>query len=578
MAGAFVLLVSTGCADPAPSPTGDETGGEPLFRDETTLVGIDFVHFNGMTGEMYMAENVGGGGALADFDGDGDLDLFLAQGAMLGPGRTLEDAVVPLRHPGPVVDRLYRNDLTAGTDGSSTLRFTDVTADSGLRSDGYGMGVATGDFDNDGRIDIYVTNFGSNGLFRNNGDGTFTDVTASAGADDARWSVPAAFFDYDNDGWLDLFVGNYVDFRIANHRECRSAGGYRDYCGPQVYAGVPDRLLRNRGDGTFEDTTISAGLGAANGRALGAVPADFNLDGWIDLYVANDGMANHLWMNNGDGTFRDDALMSGCALNGDGAAEASMGVDAGDLDNDGDEDLVMSHIALETNTVYVNDGNAGFEDRSRPSGLGQPSWIYTGFGAGWLDFDNDSWLDFVVVNGAVATIEELHAAGDSYPFHQPNQLYRNTGGGLFEDVTARVGEAFASSEVSRGVAFGDVDNDGDTDFLVVNNNGPARLMINQLDNDNHWVGLRLIDPATSRDAFGAWVHVSGPGIDVWRRVRTARSYAAASDPRLLIGLGTSTDVSEIVVQWPGGTTESWSSVPADSYTTLVRGTGREAGE
>ena len=572
-AAMLALLLGSGCADPSPGVTGDRdasAGPGPLFTDQAKAAGVEFVHFNGMSGELYMVENVGSGSALLDYDNDGDLDLFLVQGAMLGPDRTIADALRPPGFPEPQEDRLYRNELVP----SGELRFTDVTDEAGMRSTGYGMGVATGDFDNDGWIDIYVTNFGPNRLYRNNGDGSFTDVTDVSGTGDPNWSVPAAFFDYDNDGWLDLFSGNYVDYRIASHRECLSDSGYRDYCGPQVFGSEPDRLYRNLGDGTFEETTRPAGLDAAYGKALGVVPADFDLDGWIDLYVANDGVPNQLWMNDRDGTFSDAALLAGCAINADGAPEASMGVDAGDLDNDGDEDLVMSHLSLETNTVYLNDGTGGFEDRSLDSGLGSPSWAYTGFGAGWLDYDNDSWLDFVVVNGTVAFIKDLYAAGDPYALHQPNQLYRNKGDGLFEEVTHLVGEAFAPSEVSRGVAFGDVDNDGDTDFVVTNNCGPARLMINEVGQENHWIGLRLVGSEPGRDMLGAWVGIRVPGGDRWHRVRTSRSYASASDPRLLFGLGRSEEVSEVRVQWPGGRSESWPGPPVDRYTTLVQGTGR----
>ena len=563
-----LLLSGSGCRNFEPPPS-DPPSTQQIFADRTRDSGLEFAHFHGGSGELYMVENVGPGVALLDFDNDGDLDVFLVQGAALGDDRSIASVT-----PDPVGDRLFRNELLIAQDGTRTLRFTDVTDQSRLTTTGYGMGVATGDYDNDGWIDLYVTRFGSNTLYRNNGDGTFTDVTERSGADDPRWSVPAVFFDYDNDGWLDLYIGNYVDFRIANHRECRSDAGYRDYCAPHVYGAEPDRLLRNRGDGTFEDVTRRTGLHAAFGRALGAVAADFDQDGWLDLYVANDGTANQLWRNNGDGTFTDVALLTGSALNGDGAAEAGMGVDAGDMDNDGDEDIVIAHLALETNTVYVNDGTGNFEDRSVETGLGPPSWLDTGFGAGWVDYDNDSWLDFVVVNGAVAMIKELLAAGDPYPLHQLNRLYRNRGDGTFEDVTGIAGEAFAVSEVSRGLAFGDIDNDGDTDLVISNNNGPARLLINELGQRNRWIGLRLVDAGSGRDLLGAWVGVFFDGEVRWRRVTTSRSYASSSDPRVLIGLADSDVVDEVRVRWPDGKTESWTGLPVGTYSTLVRGSGR----
>ena len=398
-------------------------------------------------------------------------------------------------------------------------------------------------------------------------------MTAEAGTGDGRWSVPCAFLDYDRDGWLDLYVGNYVDHRVASNKRCYTDAGYLDYCGPKAYEGEPDRLFRNRGDGTFEDVTRRSGLGVSFGPALGAVPADFDGDGWIDLYVANDGAANQLWLNRGDGTFDDGALLAGCAVNRDGAPEASMGVDAGDFDNDGDEDLFVSHLFKETNTVYVNDGSGVFEDATVRTGLGTPSWGFTGFGAGWLDFDNDGWLDVLVVNGAVVLIDELVQQGDPYPLHQENQLFRNTAQGGFEDVSARAGPAFRISEVSRGAAFGDVDNDGDTDVLIVNNAGPARLLINRSGQDRHWIGLRLLT-REGRDALGAWVGVfPGDGSSRWRRVRVAGSYGSSNDPRVLVGLGDVAEVDRVEIRWPDGSVERRGGVPVDAYTTIRQGAG-----
>ncbi|MEE8523985.1 MAG: VCBS repeat-containing protein, partial [Thermoanaerobaculia bacterium] len=381
------------------------TGGPPstaadppaIFVDRAAASGLDFVHFNGMSGELYYSEMMGSGVALFDADNDGDLDVYLVQGSLLNPEKQLADATFPPA-PGmlPLRDRLYRNDLEIGAGGKPRLRFTDVTEASGLRATGYGMGVATGDFDNDGWTDLYVTNAGPNQLWRNNGPGadgavTFSDVTAGSGADDPGWSLSAAWIDADGDGWLDLYVVDYVDFAVDGHQPCRMLSGIPDYCGPQAFDPLPDRFLRNRGrrEGgiRFEeiaDIPPAAGMGVAVG--------DFDNDGWTDLYVTNDGMANQLWQRRTDGTWGDEALLLGSAFNSEGLPEAGMGVVTGDYDGDGDEDLLATNLALETHTLYRNDGGF-FEDVTVASGLGASSWQATGFGTAWIDVDNDGWLD-----------------------------------------------------------------------------------------------------------------------------------------------------------------------------------------
>jgi hypothetical protein len=551
-----------------------------VFVDRAAEVGIGFVHFNGMSGELYFPEMTGAGAALFDYDRDGDLDAFLLQGHMLGD-KPLAAATFAPAHPLPLIDRLYRNDLEVRSDGSRTLRFTDVTEESGLRSAGYGMGVAVGDFDNDGWPDLYVANFGPNQMFHNDGDGTFTDVTAKTGTDDPRWSVPAVFFDYDRDGFLDLWVGNYVDFRIATHKTCTQSSGAPDYCGPRSYPAVPDRLFHNRGDGTFEDTTERSGIGAEFGAALGATVSDFDGDGRVDLYVANDGSANQLWLNrteSGKGSapkLENGALLGGCAVNEAGQPEASMGVVAGDFDGNGADDLFMTHLERETNTLYLNDGTGLFEDRSQESGLALPSWQSTGFGAALVDYDNDGWIDLFVANGAVTLLEDQVRAGEPYALKQKNQLYHNRGGGRFEEVSAAGGKVFELSEVSRGVAMGDVDNDGDSDLLVLNNAGPARLLIDQVGQDRPWIGLRLVDAQGRRDVLGAKVAVFRKGgATIWRRSRTDGSYGSASDPRVLVGLGDAPAVERIRVEWPSGRVEEWTGVPTGEYTALREGSGK----
>jgi hypothetical protein len=541
-------------------------------------MGFDFRHVNAMTGAYRFVEMMGPGGAMADVDGDGDLDLYLVQGARLDEGRELLE---PNPYSEPLTDRLYLNRLEEG----EGLRFDDVTENLGVAVTEHGMGVAAADYDNDGDVDLYITNFGPNRLLRNRGDGSFEDATEEAGVGELRWSVPAVFFDFDGDGWLDLFVGNYVGLSPGNEKACYAETGARDYCGPAAYNPEADRLFHNRGDGTFEDVTGAAGLLTAFGPALGAITGDFDGDGRLDLYVANDGAANQLWINRGDGTFRDEALLAGVAVNADGMAEASMGVVAADFDSDADEDLFLTHLNRETNTLYVNDGQGLFEDRSRVSGLGAASIEVTGFGAGALDYDNDGLLDVLSVNGAVKILESQQAAGDPYPLRQPNQLFRNTGvresgtSSFAEIAPEQSGRSFQRSEVSRGAAFGDVDNDGDTDVLVVNSNAPARLMLNQQGNRSAWIGLDL-RTAGGRHALGAWVGVFAPDRSpIWRRVRTGGSYASANDPRVLVGLGGATTVERVEVHWLAGGVEVWPDLELRRYHTLTRGEGQEsAGE
>ena len=537
-----------------------------LFVDATADVGLDFTHFNGMSGERYMPENMGAGGALVDYDGDGDLDVYLVQGRMLGPGKKTADALFPPRHPEPLTDRLYRNELVE----TGTLRFTDVSAGLTALSStgGYGMGVAAGDYDNDGRVDLYVTAFGANRLLRNLGNGRFEDVTGRAGVGEERWSVPAVFFDFDRDGRLDLFVGNYLDFAYERHRPCTTKAGAPDYCDPDVYAGVPDRLFRNRRDGTFADVTASSGLGAAAGKALGVVAADLDGDGWIDLYVANDGVPNQLWLNRHDGTFRDEALPAGCAVNGEGLSEASMGADAADYDGDGDLDLFLTHFTGETHTLYRNEGKGIFEDVTAAAGLAAPTLDATGFGTRFVDADGDGVLDLVAVNGAVRAIEALARSGDPYPLHQPNHFFRGLGGGRF--AAADGGAVFVRSEVSRGALFGDLDDDGDVDVVVTNNSGPARVWLDA-GRDSRWLGLRLVVGEPPRDAVGATVELLRPRR--LGRVAADGSYASASDPRVVFALGREAPPHLAVrVVWPDGSAQTWESVPVGRYTTLRQGT------
>ncbi len=537
---------------------------EPIFVDLARDTGLDFVHFNGMTGDFYFPEMTGQGGALLDYDGDGDLDLYLVQGGMLGPGKTLADALEPPPPGRPEGDRLFRNDLS-----DSRLRFVDVTEASGISALGYGMGAATGDYDGDGDLDIYVTNYGPNQLLQNRGDGTFADVTAETGAGDDRWSTSALFFDYDADGLLDLYVVNYVAFDLERNPACYAASSRRDYCGPSGFPPQADRLLRNLGGGRFEDVTLRALAGARPSPGLGAAAADLDGDGRLDLYVANDGEANQLWINAGDGGFIERGLLAGVAVNGEGRAEASMGIDSADFDGDGDEDLFLTHLSGETNTLYVNDGSGLFEDHSVRSGLGAPSVRYTAFGTGWLDFDRDGWLDLMILNGAVRTLDAQARAGESYPLKQPNQLFRGDGDGSLAEVTAIAGAPFAMPEVSRGLAIGDLDNDGDEDAVQFNNNGPVRLLINRSGARSNWLGARPLSALSEATWLGTrTIAALADGRRIARRSRADGSYCSARDSRVILGIGEQADIARLDVAWPGGARSAWLDPPLGRYLTL----------
>jgi enediyne biosynthesis protein E4 len=547
-------------------------GVHEWFTDRARESGLDFVHFNGMTGRFYLPEVIAPGVALLDYDGDGDLDVFVTQGQMLGKQTLSEALYVP---QAPLKSRLYRNELEVHADNVRVLRFTDVTDASGLAVHGFAMGAATGDFNNDGCVDLYVTNLERSQLFRNRCDGTFADVSIESGTEDRGWSVSAAFVDYDRDGWLDLFVGNYVYYSVEGDKPClHSIGSLRDYCPPSVYRPQPDRLYHNNRDGTFTDVTVAAGMGREFGPALGVSTADFNSDGWMDIYVANDGAPNQLWINRHDGTFSNTALGGGAALGADGEAKGSMGVDAGDFDHDGDEDLFITELAREGHDLYVNDGSGVFEEQAARAGIRLPSLPYTGFGTAWFDFDNDGWLDLLTVNGAVRHTAGALTRRETFSLQQPKQLFRNLGDGRFADVTEHAGAVLKNPEVSRGAAFGDVDNDGDTDVVVANDSGPIRLLVNHIGNTRHWVGVRVVG-RQPRDMVGARVGiVRATGPTLWRRSRADGSYASANDSRVLFGLGDTAKIVKVRVQWPDGNVEDWTDVPVDRYVTLREGEGR----
>jgi enediyne biosynthesis protein E4 len=561
------ICVSLGCGS-NPARPGEAVSQGEIFREVAAETGLDFEHFTGSTGQYFLPEVMGAGVALFDYDGDGDLDVYVLQGTMLDPSKGVDQARFPPPKQHWPGNRLFRNELIP----SGKLRFEDVTEEAGVGFQGYGMGVAVGDYDGDGDLDLYVTNFGPNVLYRNNGDGTFTDVTREAGVDDARWSTSAAFVDFDRDGDLDLFFANYIDFTIANNKECFDPTGARDYCTPNAYRPVPTRLFRNEGGGRFVDVSAAAGLGATFGNGLGVICADFDNDGWVDFYVANDGTANQLWRNKHDGTFEDTALMGGAAYDADGRPQAGMGVTAADFDGDGDEDLFMTHLAQETNTLYLNNGHGEFRDETARFGLGAISMPYTGFGSEWFDYDNDGRLDLFIANGAVTIVESLR--GEPYPFHQKNLLLRGGEGGHYQDISAQAGAAFELSEVSRGAAFGDIDNDGDIDIVVTNNNGPVRLLRNEVGSAKPVLRVRLQGSKGNREAIGARLALLRKGKrPVWRRAHRDGSYLSSSDIRVLFAVEGET-VEGIGVIWPDGQQERFEGLPPEGDVELLQGKGQ----
>jgi enediyne biosynthesis protein E4 len=565
-----LLFLLAGCGG-GEAPSSDSAGNrtESIYEDVAAEAGLAFDHFIGATGERYIIEVMGAGCALLDYDNDGDLDAFFLQGNILTPGKTLADSTFPLRDGQKLGNRFFRNELVP----SGSLHFTDVTSEAGLEHIGYGMGAATGDYDNDGDIDLYVSNFGPNILYENNGDGTFADVTTQSGVGDERWGSSAAFLDYDHDGDLDLMVANYVDFTFQGNKKCYSPAGELDYCTPLVYKGAVDKLWRNDGGRKWTDVSVESNIASAFGPGLGITTTDVDGDGLTDIYIANDTAANLLWINQGDGTFLETGLEAGVAYSEDGMPKAGMGVSFGDFDADGDDDLIVLNLRAEGCSLYLNEGDGYFTDVTLRFGLGHMTYQSTGFGIDWFDYDGDGWLDIFMANGAVTIIEEL--IDDPYPFDQPNMLLRNLGtGNSFDDVSTRSGPALALRDVSRGAAFGDVDNDGDVDILVHNNNGPPRLLLNEVGNRSNWMTIELEGTKTNRQGLGSRVGLVRDGKPtLWRRAHTDSSYCSASDAKVHIGLGDDSARQTIVVKWTDGSTERWEDLAVNENTILKQGTG-----
>jgi len=549
----LLVLIMVACSNQSDSPS-----NLVVFEDVTDQTGVSYQHINGAHGKYYMVEMMGPGVALFDYDRDDDMDMFLTQGHPLDPEQPKADS--RYRH------RLYRNDSQTNDNGDSQLRFVDVTLESKLDIIAYGMGAATGDFDNDGWMDLFIANLGANQLWRNKGDGTFENVSQRLNTPSAVWSSSAAVVDFDQDGWLDIYVANYVKFSVVRHKTCISEVGTEDYCGPVSYPNEYDQLLRNTGNGYFEDVTAQSGLSKA-GPGLGVVTSDFNLDGLPDLYVTNDLEHNYFWINQGDGTFMEEGLLRGNAVNMHGQPEASMGVDAADIDNDGDADLFMTHLLNESNTLYLNNGQGHFRDHTSASGLASASIGLTGFGTNFIDFNNDGWLDLVTINGEVRVIRSQLDQGDSNPLRQPNQLYQNNQG-QYQDISHRE-PAMQVLAVSRGSAVGDLDNDGDTDLIITNNNEAIQILQNLQGQHQQWLGVSLL-AASGGPSIGAKAILQIPGRQLWRETGTDASYLSANDHRILFGLGDYSGTAKLEVTWPDGSSQSWNNLQTGQYHTLIQ--------
>jgi hypothetical protein len=501
-----------------------------VFQDTTRAAGISFTHNSGRAGKKFLPETMGSGVVFFDFDGDQRPDLLFINSKDWTPrGRKSLPA-------------LYRN-LGGG-------KFANVTAASGLDVEMYGLGAAAADYDNDGRIDLYITALEGDRLFRNEGNGKFRDVTRTAGIANASFGTSAAWLDYDRDGKADLFVANYVQWDAKNDLWCSLDGQTKSYCTPESYKGTTSKLYRNLGGGKFEDVTAKAGVGDPSSKALGVAVFDFNQDGWPDLFVANDTQPNKLYRSKRDGTFAEEGVAAGVAFGEDGVARGAMGVDAADYDRSGRPHLIVGNFTNQMLALYHNEGKNLFVDEAPRSALGRASLLSLTFGAFFFDYDLDGWLDIFCANGHID--EEIGRVQPKIQFRQSPLLFRNTGKGRFENVTASMPEAFRRAIVARGAAFADIDLDGDLDIAIATNHGPAFLYTNQGGNRNNWISLRLTGKQSNRSALGAVVRITSASGTQWNMVRSGSSYCSQSDLALTFGLGKDAAVTNIEIEWPSG--------------------------
>ena len=505
------------------------------FTEQTEAAGIRFKHINGASEQKYLPETMGAGCLFFDYDNDGLLDIYL-----VNSGSSCENVSQPRTQPDEM-NVLYRNN------GDGT--FSNVTKHAGFeKNHGYGMGCLSADYDNDGDADLYLTNFGRNQLYRNNGDGTFTDVTSYAGVGDSHWSVSASFGDYNLDGYLDLYVVNYLEYQVETAHAC-SLEGVHIYCGPHEYPGAQDTLYRNNGDGTFTEVTARAGVRNA-GKGLGVLWTDYNNDGFPDIFVANDAVQDFLYRNNGDGTFTDDAITAGIAFNSEGRATASMGIANGDYDNDGMLDLFVTNFSLEVNSLFHNDGDGFYTMTTFESGLAEPSFSQLGFGTQFLDADNNGTLELFVANGHVW--DNVSQITPSLSYKQTCQFFENSGTGSFKEISKAAGTFFTRPVVARGTAIGDYDNDGDADILISCCGGNPILLRNDSKIVGNWLKIQLVGTKSNRDGIGAKVQVQTGEKTQVKEVTCGGSYASGSEQTLLFGLGTHSNVQTIEVRWQEG--------------------------
>jgi len=529
------------------------------FVDATKAAGIAFAHKNSATSNKYLIETMGGGVALLDYDNDGRLDVFLTNGAKIDD--PMPDGRLPDKSDPVYWNRLYQQ-TSSGT-------FVDVTQKAGLSGalqNAYGMGIAVGDYDNDGFEDVYVTNYGGNTLYRNNGDGTFKDVTERAGVRAGGWSTSAGFFDYDNDGKLDLFVARYVDWSFSKNRYCgEKKEGYRAYCHPDNFEPVTNILYHNQGDGTFADVSSKSRLDASSGKGLGVAFADYDDDGFVDVYVANDSVQSFLFHNNGNGTFEEVGLLAGVGFTEDGKTFAGMGVDFSDYDNDGRPDVFVTDLSNERYRLFRHSGAGGFRDVSDATGVGGATLPFSGWSTRFVDYDNDGWKDIFVAQGHV--MDTIEKTAPNLKYLQPPLLLRNESARF---VRVAAGDVFQQEWAGRGAAFGDLDNDGDIDVVLSNVGQNAVVLRNEGGNQNRWLQIRTVGTKSNRDGIGCRVKVStASGPTQYFTVTTAVGYLSASDKRLTVGLGRDPVATLVEIRWPSGVVQTFENVKAGSTLTAT---------
>ena len=522
------------------------------FTDVARAVGIDFEHANSATSNKYLLETMGGGVALLDYDNDGRLDVFFTNGAKL------DDPMAPGQRP-EKSDRRYWNRLYHQKSDGAFENVTEKAGLTGMPQDLYGMGAAVGDYDNDGFEDLYVTSYGGNTLYHNNGDGTFSDVTARAGVGASGWSASAGFFDADNDGRLDLFVTRYVEWTFEPNRYCgEKKPGYRAYCHPDNYDAVTNLLYHNNGDGMFTDVSARAGIAAASGKGLGVAFADYDDDGFTDVFVANDSVQSFLFHNNGNGTFTELGLLAGVGFNEDGKTFAGMGVDFADYDNDGRPDIVVTDLSNERYRLFRQGADGSFQDVTHTSGVGAATQLFAGWSTRFFDYDNDGWKDIFVAQGHV--MDTIEKTSPNLRYLQPPLLLRNESGRF---VRVLPGEAFQRDWAGRGAAFGDIDNDGDVDVVVSSVGQRALVLRNDGGNLRNWLGIRTVGRKSNRDGIGCRVKVvSASGFTQYFTVNTAAGYLSASDKRLVVGLGGDATARLVEIRWPSGAVQRLENVAA----------------